>query len=210
VQLRLQSKLTSEEYITREAWRDASLRTCPMHPRGGCGFRSCGSYLRKVPSGLRIARWYCPRAHCTFSLVPDFAATRIASTLVEIEDVVTRFDAERAAGQSVELAARSLRPDIEPQGSVRWVQRRRRWVSAAIAVLVGIAPELFAGCEPTVAAIRAALGCDCLLVRAREIVAAQLAHTPAPLGFAPLVKRRVRRKQACAHVVGPDPPSSDA
>jgi hypothetical protein len=209
VQLRLPSKLTSEEYITREGWHDASLQSCPEHPKGGCGFRSCGSYERKEPRGLRIRRWYCPEAHLTFSLVPDFAAARVASTLLEVAQAVARFEAERERGQSVEQAAAAVRPDIEPAGALRWVRRRRAWVSAAFAALVGIAPELLAGCEPTVASMRLALGGDCL-VRAREIVVAQLAHVPAPLGFAPLVRRGVLRVRRRAHAMGPDPPRSGA
>lgn len=184
--------------------------SCPLHPKGGCGFRSCGSYQRKQPLGLHIRRWYCPTAHCTFSLVPDFAATRIASSLQEVEDVVAHFDAHRSQGHCVELASRAIRPELEPAGAVRWVRRRRNWVSAAIAVLVGVAPDLLAGCELKVAALRAALGCDCVLVRAREIAAAQLEHMPAPLGFAPLNKTYNHRQHRRAHTMGPDPPLSTA
>ena len=212
VQLRLPSKLTSEEYIKREAWLDASLRltSCPKHQGGGCGFRACGVYERKRPRGLRIARWYCPMEHRTFSLIPDFAAARVGSTLVEIENAVVHFDAEVASGQTVQSAACVLRPDVEPAGAVRWSRRRRAWVSAAIAVLVGVVPELLADVELNVSAIRAALGCDCVLVRAREIIATQLASTPMPLGFAPPFRRQVKRSRARAQKMGPDPPPSDA
>jgi hypothetical protein len=30
---------------------------------------------------MRVARWYCPRAQVTFSLLPDFAASRLSGTL---------------------------------------------------------------------------------------------------------------------------------
>lgn len=211
MQLRLESKLTSQEYITREAWRDASLRlhACPVHRHGGCGFRSCGSYVRKRPDGLRIARWYCPTGRCTFSIVPDFAATRVAATLAELEDAVVRFETARASGHSVELAARSVRTDIEPAGAVRWMRRRRVWLAAAVALLVGVVPELLVGCELSVLAVRTALGCDCVLVRARQIAAAQLKVAPAPLGFAPLPRAAVNRRIARAHKTGPDPPPAD-
>jgi hypothetical protein len=203
----LESKLTSEEYVTRSAWQEANLVSCPRHLRGGCGFRSCGSYVRKQPAGLRVRRWYCPTAHETFSLLPDFAASRVSSTLVEIERVVVAVQhAREHDGDSLELAARAMRPGIEPESAVRWVRRRLRWVEAALAVLIGLAPELLAGCEPTLSGVRTMLGCTCVLMRAREIAAVQLARMPAPVGFAPLVKRRRRRREARAHETGPDPP----
>lgn len=207
MQLRVQSELTSEEYVTRNGWRDANLLSCPRHRRGSCGFRSCGSYARKQPAGLRIRRWYCPTAHETFSLLPDFAASRVSSSLADIEQVAVVVQrAREKKGDSLELAARELRRDITPESAVRWVRRRLRWVDAALAVLIGLAPQLLAGCEPTLSSVRATLGCECVLVRAREIGAAQLAHLAAPVGFAPLAKRRRRRGGRRAHETGPDPP----
>jgi hypothetical protein len=207
VQLRLKSTLTCEEYISHSAWLSANLVSCPVHARGGCRFRSCGTYERRRPAGLRIRRWYCPKAHRTFSLVPDFAASRISSSLHDIEQVAIEVErAREQTGYSLVLAARALRPNIEPEGAVRWVRRRLRWVEAALAVLMGLAPQLLAGCEPTLASVRAALGCGCVLVRAREIAAAQLAHLAAPVGFAPLAKRMRRRGKRRAHKTGPDPP----
>jgi hypothetical protein len=203
----VQSELTSEEYVTRSGWRNANLLSCPRHPRGGCGFRSCGSYERKQPAGLRIRRWYCPTAHETFSLVPDFAASRVSSGLADIERVVVAVHrAREQRGDSLELAARELRRDIAPESAVRWVRRRLRWVDAALAVLIGLAPQLLAGCEPTLSSVRATLGCECVLVRAREIAAAHLAHLAAPVGFAPLAKRHRGRREPRAHETGPDPP----
>ena len=32
----------------------------------------------KTPRGTRIARWYCPQSHTTFSLLPDCLAARLA------------------------------------------------------------------------------------------------------------------------------------
>lgn len=208
VQLRLDTKLTSEEYITQRAWQNASLRQCPRHQKGGCGFRSCGSYGRRRPVGLRIRRWYCPKDRVTFSLIPDFAATRVAATLVEIEEAVLEATKLRDECWSFELAARALRPDIEPQGAIRWLRRRCSWVSAALAVLIGLAPELLAGCEPSLASVRLALGGDCVLVRVREIAADQLAHLPAPLGFAPLGRVPAEPPSTRQHNSGPDPPAS--
>ena len=66
VQLRYQTDLTSTEYVNREAWSEASLERCPLHPQGGCGFARHGSYERVEPPGTRIPRWYCPLGHQTF------------------------------------------------------------------------------------------------------------------------------------------------
>jgi hypothetical protein len=90
-----------------------------VHPRGGCGFRSAGSYERKAPAGLRIRRWYCPKAHRTFALVPDFAATRVSSSLCEIETAVVELEQRGGHGETVEAVARHLRPELETQGALR-------------------------------------------------------------------------------------------
>ena len=82
VQLRFDTGLAGAEYVTRELWRRAILPRCPLHPRGGCGLARHGSYARKRPAGTRIARWYCPQGHRTFSLLPDHLAARFPGTLV--------------------------------------------------------------------------------------------------------------------------------
>ena len=51
VQLRFETGLTGAEYVTREAWREARLSHCPLHPRGGCGFARHGTYERKSAGG---------------------------------------------------------------------------------------------------------------------------------------------------------------
>jgi len=206
VQLRVASGLTSEEYVSKRAWQQSSLSRCPLHPKGGCGFRSVGSYQRKQPAGLRIRRWYCPRSHRSFALVPDFAATRVAASLAEIEAAVLEAEQGVDAGESLELVARRLRPDIEVAGAVRWLRRRRHWVAVVLAVVVGLAPELLAGRELSLSALRVALGAESVLERVRELVAPQLASVPAPVGFAPLPRRRLRRSAAVQQSSGPDPP----
>jgi hypothetical protein len=54
VQLRMVTELTGEQYVTRRAWRDASLERCPVHPGGGCGFKSPAS-SRRVFTGSQGA-----------------------------------------------------------------------------------------------------------------------------------------------------------
>jgi hypothetical protein len=209
VQLRYETKLASEDYIRQEAWESASLESCPLHPKGRCGLRKLGYYDRAEPAGLRVARWYCPQGHRTFSLLPDFAAARVSSTLAEIEQVVERFEQRRRAEDTNnEGAAAIVRPDIDRASAVRYVNCRRRWAQAAFAIVIGLLPEIFAGCEPSLASLRSALGVGVpfVLVHLREIAAAHLHQLPAPLGFGPLPKAREINLRAHPHNSGPAPP----
>ena len=38
VQLLYKTDLSAEEFISTQAWHDAKLSCCPMHPDGGCRF----------------------------------------------------------------------------------------------------------------------------------------------------------------------------
>jgi hypothetical protein len=100
------SSLTSEAYVAQRAWRDASLDACPRHARGACGFARHGTYPRQTPAGMRIARYYCPTAHETFSLLPDSLASRFPGDLDDLELVVAHVETAR----SIEAAADRLRP----------------------------------------------------------------------------------------------------
>lgn len=209
MQLRLLSKLTSEDYVKQGGWKNANLSQCPIHGGRSCGFRSCGTYERKQPAGLLVRRWYCPKAHQTFSLLPDFAASRVSGTLDDIEGVAAAVGAALERGDTFEMAARELRQDIEAAGAKRWVRRRVRWVQATLTSLLGLAPDVFAGCEQTIAGVRAALMVGHALMRAREIVAPHLSSLPAPVGFGPLLKKPARRPTSPAHNMGPDVPPPD-
>jgi hypothetical protein len=179
-----------------------------LHPKGGCGFRKVGYYNRVEPAGLRVAFWHCPLGHQVFSLLPDFAASRVPSTLVAIEQVVERFERHREGeGANNERAAAYALPDLEWAAAVRAVNRRRRWVQAALAIAVGLLPAL-AGCEPSLASVRAALGGPVVLVRLRDVAAAHLGQLPAPLGFGPLPRARDVRLARPPYGLGPAPPPS--
>jgi hypothetical protein len=148
VQLRFECSLTGEEYVSQHAWRNASLSGCPLHPKGGCGFARHGTYERRSPPGTLIARWYCRQGHRTFSLLPDCLAARLPGTLAELEALVGAVEQAR----SLEAACTDLRLEIELPGVLRWVRRRVQSVHASLLLLKGILPELFEGCEPTLAA----------------------------------------------------------
>ena len=87
--------LTGKQYVKARAWEYASLPVCPNHPHGGCSFAHHGTYARKTPRGCRVARWYCPESHMTFSLLPECLPARLPGTLRRLEEVVA--EAERAS-----------------------------------------------------------------------------------------------------------------
>jgi hypothetical protein len=207
VQLRDPRPLTSEAYLAQQAWRSARLERCPRHPVGGCGFVRWGTYARKTPAGLRIARWYCPTAHETFSLLPDCLASRFPGELQDLERVVAHVDTAR----SIEAAADVLRPDIELPSAVRWVRRRLTLVRATLLAVVTLLPEL-CGHDAQLTAVRTVLGTEHALVILRGRAAAILPSLPRPLGFAPPIRSRVRVRRRRQHDPGPDaraPPSED-
>jgi hypothetical protein len=181
VQLRYQTDLTSTEYVNQEAWQEASLERCPLHPQGGCGFARHGSYARVEPPGTRIPRWYCRQGHQTFSLLPDCLAARWSGTLAEIEAAVEVVE----QAPSLEAAATTQRLEIELPGALRWLRRRVQAVQQTLVVLKGLLPEYFAHVAPTLTGFRQALGGEPVLVLLRDIGADYLAALPPPLGFCP-------------------------
>jgi hypothetical protein len=202
VQLRHVTSLTSERYVTEKAWLQARLDFCPCHPRGGCGFARHGTYPRLTPPGMRVARWYCPEAHTTFSLLPDCLSSRLGGSLDEAEAAV-------AASESmgVEAAAQALRVDeIELPGALRWLRRRRRGVRAAVLALVTAMPGRL-GSVAEVRALRTVLGTERALVALREIGADHLHALPPPLGLRRPWAVRAGSEPVLQHQTGPDPPS---
>jgi hypothetical protein len=202
VQLRYETGLTSEEYVSRQAWREASLPRCPNHPRGGCSLARHGSYERKTPAGTRIARWYCPESHTTFSLLPDCLAARLPGTLNELEEVVAV--AEQAP--SLEAAANILRLDIELPGALRWIRRRIALVHRGLVLVIALLPDRLAGCLATVTHLRGHLGHETVLMALHAAAARQLPQLPSPVGFCPLATGRGDPALASQQPMGPDPP----
>ena len=207
VVVRYATTLTSEQYVTQQAWRIATLERCPLHPEGGCGLGGHGSYRRVRPAGMRVARLRCPRARVTISLLPDFLAARLPGTLAEVERVV-----EAAEGASCEEVVSQIRPGGE-EGAVtlpsalRWLRRRLMPVRGALLALVTLLPELF-GCAPRLAAVRERLGVSEVLVTLRARAADSLPALAAPLGFRARGRRVTRSSPEPPHEVGPDPPGA--
>lgn len=199
VQLRHECSLSGETYVARSAWRDASLATCPRHPRGGCGLVRHGTYARRTPVGMRIARYYCPTARETFSLLPDCLASHFPGALDAIEHVVATVETAR----SVEAAADVLRPDITLPSAVRWVRRRLTPIRHALLAIVTLLPDLFTG-DAHLTAVRLALATPSALVALRTHGAPHLTTLPTPLGFHRRSARRDARPSAVPHGLGAD------
>ena len=205
MQIRWNLSLTGEAYVSTQAWRQAKLDRCPLHPRGGCSLARHGTYVRKTWWGnAHIARWYCREAHTSFSLLPDCFAARLPGTLNDLEEAV--LVAERAP--DLTTAARWARHGrmIEPAGARRWLSRRLRMVKLCLTTVISLAPDVFAGCPPVVSTMRARLDTQILLMALRGQCSDQLAFLPVPLGFrlpdCPVTDRTL----AFQHKVGPDPP----
>lgn len=179
VQLRL-GGYTGAVYVAGECWREARLEVCPLHGGRSCGFSRHGSYPRVEPPGTRIARFRCPTARVTFSLLPDFLASRLSGTLDEVEEVVCRTE----AAQTVERAADELRPDIQFPGRVRWVRRRLSAVRSLLVTLVTLMPERLP-VAPNLGAVRGHLGTEHALEALRAEAQPHLAVLRSPLGFLP-------------------------
>ena len=203
VQLRYPSGLTGEQYVKARGWRNATLAACPNHPGGGCAFARHGTYARKSPHGTRIARWYCPDSHTTFSLLPDCLAARLPGTLQGVEDAV----AAAEAAPSVAVAADAVRAGaVLLPGAMRWVRRRVRLVHRSLTAVRGLFPDRFVGCAAEVGAFRVRLDTAAVLVRLRELGAEQLPMLPAPLGFLPDTLGAADRSGVFQHKMGTDPP----
>ena len=203
LQLRYETGLTGEQYVSARAWREARLERCPNHPRGGCSLARHGSYERKTPAGVRVARWYCPESHTTFSLLPDCLAARLPGTLSDLEAVAVAAEGAR----SVEAAANALRPDaVELPGALRWVRRRVRLVHNVLVRVIGLIPDCLSGCAVLMGAVRERLASDRALMELRDLVSGQLRALPAPLGFQPHGLGVGGRKPVFQHSMGPDPP----
>lgn len=189
MQISLYTASSAETYVKNREWRTARLACCPLHPSGGCSFSRHGSYPRLTPPGLRIARWYCPEGHRTFSLLPDFLAARLPDLLDTIEDRV----AVAQSAKSMESAADLLRgSDVTLPGAIRWLRRRVQAVRAVLAAVAALVPEPPVGIDHH----------HLLRGLRRSLPLSVLVDIPAPLGFK--VFRRVGRASDGQQGVGPD------
>jgi hypothetical protein len=202
MQLRFATDLSATEYVRREAWKEAKLERCPLHPEGGCGFRKGGTYPRKHPEGTKIARWYCFLGHQTFSFLPDCLSARLPGTLKQVEDIIDKVEKAR----SQEDAVQTLRLDISLLGALRWVRRRILPIRSALTMLIDLMPSLFAVCDPTLASFCCTLNARPVLPELRQLAEPFLQVLPPPLGFGSLPGPKKRKKIHFQHKTGTDPP----
>jgi len=200
VQLRFATDISIEQYIEEEAWKDAKLDRCPLHPEGGCKFARHGTYCRKYPDGAKIARWYCPDGRTTFGLLPDCLSSRLPGTLMEAETVINQIE----AAPSQEAAADNMRPDIGLPGILRWMRHRLFLIRASLILLTDLIPSLSNG-QATLSSLRSALGVEFVLPHLRELADPHLHIPPPPLGFGPR-PQEIHGKNRFQQQTGPDPP----
>ena len=181
MQISLRTSSSVDAYIGNREWRDARLSSCPLHPSGGCSFARHGSYGRVTPRGMRVARWYCPEGHQTFSLLPDFLAARLPGLLTSIEDSIT----VAFSARSMEAAADALRGlDVTLPNAVRWLRRRVRAVREALNAVACVTPAMVADGSTSVSTIALEQG-HVLLGLRRSLAPEMLSLIPMPLGFGP-------------------------
>lgn len=194
MQIPLRTQSGVESYIATHEWLTVRLERCPLHPSGGCSFARHGTYTRATPSGIRIARWYCPEGHQTFSLLPDFLAARLPGLLATIDAAV----ASVPHMCSIEVAADVLRrDDVSLPAAVRWLRRRLRAVQAALHKVASLQ-------SPTLSGMRAEPGAPCSLLELRRTLSPQtLSELPAPLGFLRLQQTVSTSGELDQHDMGP-------
>ncbi len=202
MQIRYATDLSAEEYVRQEAWKEARLANCPLHPQGGCGFCKNGTYRRKYPEGTKVARWYCSEGHTTFGLLPDCLSSRLSGSLNEVEAAVV--EVENSPTQ--EKAAEKIRLDIELPGVLRWIRRRVKLVQTALSMLIELMPSLFSGCDPTISSFRSTFCVEPVLPELRGHASIYLHLLPPPVGFGPRPEKKKFKKNHFQHKTGTDPP----
>ena len=203
MQIRYATNLSAEQYVEQQAWQAATLNRCPLHPQGGCGLRKNGTYRRKFPHGTKIARWYCPDGHMSFSLLPDCLAAHLSGSLMQIEDILT--EVENSPSQ--EAAAENIRIDIILPSALRWIRRRIFLVKASLSMLIELLPGLFADCHPSILSFQSVLNVEYVLPELRQVASSYLPVLPPPLGFEPRPETKKSKKSHLQHKTGTDPPN---
>lgn len=201
MQIRFATDLSADEYVRQQAWKSAALDQCPIHSKGGCGFARHGTYSRQTPAGTKIARWYCPEGHSTFSLLPDCLSSRLPGSLIDVETAIN--EVENAPSQ--EAAVFELRIDVGLTGVLRWIRRRLFLIHTTLRLLTKLVPA-FKDCRPGVSSFKAALGVEYVLPALRMSAGPYLYVLPPPVGFGPQPQRKKMKKPPFQHKTGTDPP----
>lgn len=207
MQLRFETKLTFEEYVTQRGWESATLSACPLCEPGTCSVERHGTYMRKVPAVAYVARYYCPEQRTTIGLLPDFYASRMPGTLDGIEDAAVKAEAGTIARVADGLRPADAEDAVTLDAAARWLRLRVAIVRATLVTVIGLMPDRFAGLPPRASAFRARLGTPRVLVALRGICAPHLHALGAPLGLVPRRAATTGRDRAHQQSIGPDPPA---
>lgn len=174
----------ADRYVADRAWERAVLCNCPFHPQGGCGLRKLGTYRRVEPAGTLVARYWCPRAGVSISLLPAFLAARLVGTLDAVEAVVLAVEQTGSIAAAIEqVHPADAGRAIGPVCARRSIRRRLRGVRAALLAFVTLLPEQLSNVAPTITALRATLGVERVLVTVRCMLDKHLGALATPLGF---------------------------
>ena len=201
MQLRFATNLSVDQYIKGKAWKDAKLDHCPLHPNGGCKFAKHGTYSRKFPDGVQVARWYCWKGCTTFSMLPDCLSSRLPGTLIEVENVIKQIE----NSSSQEAAANNIRLDISLPSALRWMRLRLFLIRLTLNLLIELFPSLLKNCKPTFLSFKSVFSDEFVLPQLREFASQYLDVLPPPLGFGPRPGKKCK-KNHFQHQTGTDPP----
>jgi hypothetical protein len=131
-----------------------------------------------------VARFWCPRAGTSISLLPAFLAARMSCTLDAVEAVVLTVEQVGSVAAAVEhVHPASAKRAIGTVCAQRSIRRRLRAIRAALLAIVTLVPARLSGVAPTITALREALGTERVLVEVRGIAERHLGALLRPLGF---------------------------
>lgn len=183
LQVLYQVGCTSEEYVTRRLWLEASPPSCCYCIPGGktCKLAPHGFYERLYPAGTRVRRYLCRRTGRTVSLLPDCFCSQCAGDVDRLEKLALA----REGGQTAAEVAETFREEIGLQGALRWVRLRLGAVSSFLTLIWTLYPAHFEGVEPRVGDLRQHWQTDRVLVALRQIAESELPRIRPPLGLEP-------------------------
>ena len=181
MQIHDKTPLSIRAYMKQSGWPNARLKTCPINPGGNDRLHRHGTYARKYPDGMRVARSYCRSCRKTFSLLPTFMAAGCPGTLDDIEKVVLVYEEWGTLNGSLQRVRAGHGNTARAQR--RWLQRRIVAVHLLLATAKGLFPALYGDVDPTLASFRHKGPPANTLVILRIQCEPWLQTLPRPVGF---------------------------
>jgi glutamine synthetase adenylyltransferase len=141
-------------------------------------------------------------------MLPDCLASRLPSTLDEVERAVDRVEGHAGSLESlaVELELAGGPDEDHVVARLRWLRHRKKLVTTVLLAVAMLMPERLVGHPPTLAGFRSALGVKQVLVALRELAAKHLATLPPPLGLVPMALGEKGARRQFQQKAGTDPP----